>query len=146
MVVVGTWLACEDGEQRPMIRIEVESASGTLIQADFLVDLGADRSVFDAATLNQLQLRHQPPPPGFELQGVGGSSPFVVISTVLHLLQDDGGIAKVRGQFGAFTDASAIDFPILGRDVLNHFDVIVSRRRNQVLLLAGNHNYVITTS
>jgi hypothetical protein len=31
---------------------------------------------------------------------------------------------------------------ILGRDILDHFDVIVSRRRDQVLLVAGNHHYV----
>jgi hypothetical protein len=30
---------------------------------------------------------------------------------------------------------------ILGRDVLDHFDLIESRRRNEVLLLAQNHQY-----
>jgi hypothetical protein len=30
---------------------------------------------------------------------------------------------------------------ILGRDVLDHFDRIVSRRQNEVLLLATNHKY-----
>jgi hypothetical protein len=32
---------------------------------------------------------------------------------------------------------------ILGRDVLNHFDLILSRRRNEVLLVAPNHQYRI---
>ena len=43
----------------------------------------------------------------------------------------------------AFTDPAAADLSILGRDVLDHFDVIVSRRRNEVLLLATNHRYQI---
>jgi hypothetical protein len=30
---------------------------------------------------------------------------------------------------------------VLGRDVLVQFDVILSRRRNEVLLLAPNHQY-----
>jgi hypothetical protein len=29
---------------------------------------------------------------------------------------------------------------IIGRDVLDHFDVIVSRRRREVLLLTTNHS------
>ena len=36
---------------------------------------------------------------------------------------------------------TATDLSILGRDVLNHFDVILSRRNNEVLLLAPNHRY-----
>ena len=39
------------------------------------------------------------------------------------------------------SDASATDMSILGRDVLNHFDLILSRRRSEVLLLAPNHQY-----
>ena len=30
---------------------------------------------------------------------------------------------------------------VLGRDVLNNFDVILSWRRKEVLLLAPNHQY-----
>jgi hypothetical protein len=33
---------------------------------------------------------------------------------------------------------------ILGRDVLDNFDVIVSRRRDEVLLLAPNHRYEVS--
>ena len=47
----------------------------------------------------------------------------------------------MRGEFAAFTDRSATDLSILGRDVLNHFELILSRRRNEVLLLAPNHHY-----
>ncbi len=146
MLVVGAWLTCEDGENRPIIRIGIEADGGRIIEFEWLVDTGADRSVIDAGTLKKLNLPQQSPPSGFDLRGVGGSSPFVVITTVLHLQQSNGSIAKVRGQFGAFTDPCAIDLPILGRDVLSHFDVIVSRRRNQVLLLAPNHNYVVTST
>ena len=49
--------------------------------------------------------------------------------------------AHIRGEFAAFTDPTVTDLSILGRDVLNHFDVILSRRRNEVLLFAPNHQY-----
>jgi hypothetical protein len=47
------------------------------------------------------------------------------------------GVARVQGQFAAFTDPAASDLSVLGRDVLDHFDLIVSKRRNDVLILAG---------
>jgi hypothetical protein len=51
--------------------------------------------------------------------------------------------ARIQGDIWAFTDPAASDMSILGRDVLDHFDVIVSRRNNEVLLLATNHQYQI---
>jgi hypothetical protein len=74
-------------------------------------------------------------------QGVGGESPFVVVATVLELDRQGGGTARIRGQFAVFTDAHATDMSILGRDVLDHFDVIVSRPRDEVLLLSPPHRY-----
>ncbi len=47
----------------------------------------------------------------------------------------------MRGEFAAFTDPSAADLSILGRDVLNWFDLILSYPRKEVLLLAGDHHY-----
>ena len=34
-----------------------------------------------------------------------------------------------------------LDLSVLGRDVLDNFDLIVSRRRDEVLLLAPAHSY-----
>jgi len=45
--------------------------------------------------------------------------------------------------FGAFTSESALDLSILGRDVLANFDLILGRRRNEVLLLAPPHQYFV---
>ncbi len=145
MRIVGAWLTCDDGETRPTVRVGVEAADGSFVQTHFLIDSAADRSVLDAVLLNKLRLPSQPPPPGLTFQGVGGVSPFLVVTTVLELPRADGGVARVRGQFAAFTDPRATDLPLLGRDVLDHFDVIISRRRNEVLLLAPNHSYAVTS-
>jgi len=63
------------------------------------------------------------------------------VKTVIIVILDEGGEVRMHGEFAAFTDPSATDLSILGRDVRNHFDVILSRRRNEVLLLAPNHQY-----
>ena len=36
-------------------------------------------------------------------------------------------------------DVDATDLSVLGRDVVDHFDVLLSRRRNEVVLLAQRH-------
>jgi hypothetical protein len=66
-----------------------------------------------------------------------------MVITVLEFLRDDGDPIRVRGEFAGFTDPTATDLSILGRDVLDHFDVLISRRRNEILLLAPKHGYRI---
>jgi hypothetical protein len=109
----------------------------------FLVDTGADRTVLCAALLGSLGLPVQPPPPGAALAGVGGAQGLVIVNTLLELIADDNTPARIQGSICAFTDPAAADMSILGRDVLDHFDLIVSRRRHEVLLLATIHGYQV---
>jgi hypothetical protein len=141
MLIAGEWLLCEDGVTRPVVKGKAQAADGTLCAEWFLVDSGADRTVLSADFVKQLGITSTTPPPGWGLTGVGGAQGFVVITTVLEFTRADGGPARVRGDFAAFVAASATDFPILGRDVLDNFDVILSRRRKELLLLAPNHQY-----
>jgi hypothetical protein len=53
-------------------------------------------------------------------------------------------MVRVLGEFAGFTDPSASDQSILGRDVLNNFDVIISKPREEVLLLSPRHRYDVT--
>jgi hypothetical protein len=146
MRIVGSWLLCEDGVTRPTVRAQVLAADGTLVSEDFLVDLAADRSVFSAVLQTRLGLPTDPSPAGEALVGISGASTYVLVTSLVEFTRDDGGTARVRGQFAVFTDRQATDVSILGRDVLDLFDVICSRRRNEVLLLAGSHQYHVTSS
>jgi hypothetical protein len=83
-----------------------------------------------ADLLNRLGVSSIAPPTDLIFQGIGGSSEFVLVDIVLEFASQDGSPARVRGQFAAFTDPTATDLSILGRDVLNRFDVILSRRNN----------------
>jgi hypothetical protein len=111
-----------------------------------LVDSAADRTVLTYAVQADLQLPTVPPPPGLSFQGVGGTTPFIVVKTTLQFARTDGGPARFQGEFAVFTNPNALDMSILGRDVLNHLDVILSRRRNEVLLMAPPHQYTVSPS
>lgn len=143
MRIVGDWFLFDDGENRPILRAKLRTSHGTMVTEQFLVDTGADRTLFTAGLLEQLALRVRPAPADQRLLGVGGAAMYVLVESAIELTRDDGGPAVVRGQFAAFTDPRAIDLSVMGRDVLNNFDVIVSRPNSEVLLLAPRHGYQV---
>jgi Aspartyl protease len=143
MQIVGEWWLCDDGVTRPSVETLVLGAGGQNHSERFLIDSGADQTVLSADLLSKLQLPPQQPPAGLALAGISGTSPSVVVDTVIEFTRAGGGPARVRGQMPAFTDPAATDLSILGRDVLDNFDVILSRPRNEILLLTGNHRYVV---
>lgn len=118
-----------------------QAKDGTYHIDVFLVDSCADRTVFSDNLRSRPGFGISRAPETLILQVIGGVCGFVVVRTVIELTRDDAGPIHLRGEFAAFTDSTATDMSILGRDVLNHFDVILSRRRNEVLLLAPNHSY-----
>jgi len=52
----------------------------------------------------------------------------------------------INGQFAVFTEPGAIDMCVLGRDVMGHFDLIVSWRHDAVQLLGGHHRFAVAGS
>ena len=56
MRIDGTWALFDDGVLRPIIHGEIQADQGRWVKAPFLVDTGADRTVFSAAILARLSL------------------------------------------------------------------------------------------
>jgi hypothetical protein len=146
MIIAGEWFVCDDGVTRPVARAKILQANGAFLSERFLVDSAADRTVLSAAVLKKAVLPISLAPPGVTLQGIGGESSYVVVKSILAFACEDGRTARVHGDFAAFTEGSATDISIMGRDVLDQFDVITSRRRDAVLLLAGHHQYEIMSN
>lgn len=144
MVIAGEWSLEEDGIPRPIVRVEIPTTGGPVVVEPFLVDTGADCTVFSARLLAKLALPPDVVAAGDVLHGLGGQSGSVVIEAALIFATLDGRNATVKGRYAATTESTAWDLSVLGRDVLANFDVIVSRRRNEVLLIAGNHAYAVT--
>ena len=144
MRIEGEWFRSEDGVSRPAIELDVHDRGGGLQRARFLIVSGSDRTVLNSPLLRRLGIPEDPLPAGFRVVGIGGAATAVVVRTTLEFFSSDGRPAVVRGEFVAFTDPRATDLSILGRDVLDNFDVILSRRRDEVLLLTGNHRYQVS--
>jgi hypothetical protein len=108
-----------------------------------VVDTGADRTVFSASFLARLAL---PTTPLEGLGGVGGVVASVELQAEIRFAADDGTPICVRGRYAAFTQPEVLDLSVLGRDVTHHFDVVISQRRNEVLLLGGKHRYEVKAS
>jgi hypothetical protein len=72
MQIIGEWLLCTDGVSRPIVEARVAGTAGRAIDEHFLVDSGADRTVFSAALAGQLQLPVKQPPGSTALVGIGG--------------------------------------------------------------------------
>lgn len=141
MQIGGEWLLFGDGVERPVIRGEILARDGSWMRAPFLVDTGADRTVFSAAILAALRL----PPIVTEdrLAGLGGMVDSVIIETQIRLTREEAGKVVFRGQYSAVTDLEALDMSVLGRDVTGVFAVIVDRPGNAVCLLRERHQYTI---
>ena len=96
----GAWLLCDDGIVRPVIRGHILAGHGAWIHAPFLVDTGADRTVFSAPVLAALSL--QPTISPERLGGVGGIVTPVVVETQMRFRHEAGRSTVVfRGRYAA---------------------------------------------
>lgn len=143
MRIVGEWALFSDGVTRPVVTAKIVAAAGNTIGDRFLIDSGADCTALNAATLAELGLPYQESPSDARIRGVTGEANYVTIRSVLEFKRDDGGAARVRGGFIGLTDPEASDLCVLGRDVTDNFDLILSRRRDDAILLAPTHQYQV---
>ncbi len=138
MLVPGRWFLCADLVSRPIVELNVATAGDDWLAAKFLLDSGADRTVFSNELRCQLGIASAE---NHELGGVGGHTRAELLRTKLRLNCDDGTVVTINGEFAAFTQDEALDMSVLGRDVMNLFAVIVDRPGDAVCLLGQRHRY-----
>jgi predicted aspartyl protease len=141
MQIGGEWFLFGDDVERPVIRGEILARDGSWVRAPFLVDTGADRTVFSAAILSALCL--QPIVAEDRLAGLGGMVDSVIVATQIRLTREEAGKVVFRGQYSGVTNLEALDMSVLGRDITGLFAVIVDRPGDIVCLLRGEHQYTI---
>ena len=141
MRIDGQWLLCDDGVMRPVLSGEILAGNGSWEKSEFLLDTGADRTVFSAATLAKLGL--QPVAMQEGISGVGGMAAAVSVETEIRLTHEEAGKVVFRGLYVAVTELEALDISVLGRDITNLFAVIVDRIHDVVCLLGQRHRYRI---
>ncbi|MGH9834669.1 MAG: hypothetical protein ACREBD_09090 [Blastocatellia bacterium] len=121
----------------------VQLADEQWLEVSFLLDAGADRTVFSARFLHRLLHLQVIGAEPLSLAGVGGATSSITITTLIGFTKDNGQLATVRGIFGVFTQGEDSDLSILGRDVTNNFGVIYDYPNQIVALLAPPHFYEI---
>ena len=112
MRIDGEWRVCDDGITRPTIQAKVQAANGAFHVEFFLVDSGADRGTvlsrhFIAQTLDCRKTSALLV--SLCKRDLGGTSTVLLVNNVLEFSRDDGGAARVSGEFAAFTDPTATD-------------------------------------
>jgi hypothetical protein len=138
----GRWRLCEDGLVRPVLSGEVLASDVNWVSASFLVDCGADRTVFNLPVLKALNIAATAV--GVPLEGVGGLTAAVVVQTQMRFQRETGEAVVFKGKFAAITDPHSLDMSVLGRDITNLFALIVDRPQDVVALLGKGHRYHIT--
>ena len=108
---------------------------------EFLVDTGADCTVFSPATLARLGLPRLDAQDG--VSGLGGLTHSVIVETQIRLTRGDSGKVLFRGRYAAVTGLDALDISVLGRDVMGLFAVIVDQPGDVVCMLGQRHHYGI---
>jgi predicted aspartyl protease len=141
MRIDGKWLTCDDGIVRPVMLAEVRAHNGSWVECRMLLDVGADRTVLSCDVFRELGINSATATQS--LEGVGGRAESVIVATQIRVQRENGSTILLNGPFAAFTDPAALDMSVLGRDVTNHFAVIVDRPQDVVCLIGGNHRYVI---
>lgn len=138
MIVVGHYReAYPGGNRTPFVDVDVQSATGQWITVRFLIDLGADATFLPASYIQTLQVNPATTPVRSDVSGVGSSN----LSTLRFLTQVRliGEADEVIGtmEIGLFLDPAVLDFPLLGRDLLNLFTLVCDEGQNLVYLLNG---------
>jgi len=140
MLIGGLWHPCDDGFVRPVLPGEVLAADGTWKKLLFLVDTGADRTVFSGDCLAGLGL----PQEGTDrLGGVGGVVGSVTVTTQIRFTRENGDKILFRGKYAAIPERDALDMSVLGREILNLFAVVVDRPQDVVCLIRSPHTYTV---
>ncbi len=143
MRINGQWALCDDGIIRPVVQGLVRVTEEKWIDVPFLLDAGADRTVFSAQLVDLLRPLENQEAEQIHLAGIGGLSDSITIETVIGFKSDGERIATVRGTFGVFLQIEFADMSVLGRDVSNNFNVIYDYPNQLVALLAPPHFYEI---
>ena len=141
MRIDGKWLVCDDARVRPVFEGLVRARDDSRVRVLFLADTGADATVFSADIWLALDL--PPAKDTIRIEGLGGFAASEMVKTDIKFKTQSGIPFSFKGQFAAITDRLALDMSVLGRNITNHFALIVDRPRDVVCLIGQGHRYGI---
>src|SRR3974390_1035332 len=109
MVISGSWQQNDDGVTRPVIEIQVVGAGSRSVEEIFLIDSGADRSLFWAGLLDRLEFEESKGAKTEKLHGLMGICESRVVNATLILKTREGQNVRINGDFPTTTDPATVD-------------------------------------
>lgn len=123
-----------------MVSLELLKVDSNWVEALFLIDSGADRTVLSKNAAARLGLPLLPNP--VQLEGVGGMIEVLSVETQLRLTDRRGSRGVFHNRFSVFTDDN-LEMSVLGRDVMDRFVLILDRKQELVALLTAPDTFEI---
>lgn len=139
MLLSGSWLLFPGLGLVPVVRLDVAQRDGTWQFVPFLIDSGAETTVVTPLVFRTMQFLSQPTQA--HVAGVAGAVPALNVETRLRVRVGEEERFVFQIAVRMIQSEDAVDVCLLGRDVLNHFSLIIDRPQESVLLLRGPHRY-----
>lgn len=144
MRIEGRWLRFPDGVERPVVDCHLLLPGGQLAALPLVLDTGADFTVLAYSTIQQLAPYVPPTPLSQGAVGVGGTVPMLAFGIDLILTAASGQQARLSGPIPVMSNPASLEFSVLGRNALDFFDLIYSRRRGIIALLTSPDTFSLT--
>lgn len=142
MRIDGRWMVCSDGFERPIVPTHLLLPDGQTMPVPMLLDTGADFTFLTYTILQSLNdYVHAEQPPA--ASGVGGDMPIALVNVDLMLQTNTGKMLKFRGPIQAFASPTSFEISVMGRDVLDRFEIVYARSRNLIALITAPDSVVI---
>lgn len=145
MRIEGRWLLCTDGIERPVIDIHLLLADGHLAALPILIDTGADSTVLSYTVVQSLAGYVQPTTPHITAQSVTGSIETSLLNVDIIFTATCGQQVKLKGPVPSFATPASVDLSVLGRDALDHFDLVYSRSQKLIVLLTHPDTFTLSS-
>jgi hypothetical protein len=143
MRIEGRWLSFPGGVERPIIDGHLLLPGGQLASLPLVIDTGADFTVLAYDVAQQLAMYVQPAPLKQSAIGVGGAVLMQALGVDLILTATSGQQARLNGPIPVLSHPSSLEFSVLGRNGLDLFDFVYSRRRRTIALLTAPDTFTL---
>ncbi len=136
-------MLCADGFERPVIDGDLLLPDRQQVPVPFLLDTGADFTLLSHSVLSTLAT-YVRPREAPHVSSIAGNAPIVFLEVDLLLTTTEGRQLQFYGPVQALATPWNLELSVLGRDVIDHFDLAYSRTRHLLALLTAPHGITLT--